>query len=30
MVAVVLLTVQAITVNRLAGLDYPLWRSKAA
>ena len=30
MVAVVLLTAQAITINRLAGLDYPLWRSKAA
>lgn len=25
MVAVVLLTVQAIVINRLAGVDYPLW-----
>ena len=27
MVAVVLLTVQAIAINRLAGIDYPLWRA---
>lgn len=29
MVAVVLLTVQAIGINRLAGVDYPLWRARA-
>jgi len=28
MLAVVLLTVQAITINRLAGIPYPLWRSR--
>ena len=28
MLAVVLLTVQAIAINRLAGLDYPLWRAR--
>jgi CBS-domain-containing membrane protein len=30
MLAVVLLTVQAIGINRLAGVDYPLWRGKSA
>ena len=30
MVAVVLLTVQSIVINRLAGLDYPLWRPRPA
>jgi CBS-domain-containing membrane protein len=29
MAAVVLLTVQAFLINRLAGLDYPFWRSRA-
>jgi CBS-domain-containing membrane protein len=29
MLAVVLLTVQAIAINRLAGLDYPLWKARA-
>ena len=28
--AVALLTAQAIAINRLAGIDYPLWTSKAA
>lgn len=28
MFAVVLLTLQAIAINRLAGLEYPLWRSR--
>ncbi len=28
MLAVVLLTVQAIGINRLAGLDYPIWRTR--
>lgn len=28
MLAVLLLTVQAIVINRLAGLDYPLWSAK--
>ncbi|HZO73819.1 MAG TPA: HPP family protein [Ktedonobacteraceae bacterium] len=28
MVAVVLLTLQAIVINRLAGIPYPLWKSK--
>jgi CBS-domain-containing membrane protein len=28
MFAVVLLTVQAIGINRLAGIDYPLWRPR--
>jgi CBS-domain-containing membrane protein len=28
MLAVVLLTLQAITINRLAGIDYPLWRPR--
>ncbi len=28
MIAVVLLTIQAIVINRLAGIDYPLWRAK--
>ena len=27
MVAVVLLTAQGLVINRLAGIDYPLWRS---
>lgn len=27
--AVVLLTVQAICINRLAGVDYPLWRARS-
>jgi len=30
MLAVVLLTVQALIINRLAGIDYPLWRSQPA
>lgn len=30
MVAVVLLTVQAIAINRLAGVDYPLWRGRTS
>lgn len=30
MLAVVLLTLQALIVNRLAGIDYPLWRSQPA
>lgn len=29
-VAVVLMTIQAIAINRLAGLDYPLWGKRAA
>jgi CBS-domain-containing membrane protein len=29
MVAVVLLTLQAIAINRLAGIDYPLWAPRA-
>jgi len=29
MVAVVLLTLQAIIINRLAGMPYPLWEAKA-
>jgi CBS-domain-containing membrane protein len=28
-VAVALLTLQAIGINRLAGIDYPLWAKKA-
>ncbi|MPZ24373.1 MAG: HPP family protein [Dehalococcoidia bacterium] len=28
MLAVVLLTVQAFAINRLLGVDYPLWRSR--
>jgi CBS-domain-containing membrane protein len=28
MVAVVLLTVQAVVINRAAGIDYPLWSAK--
>ena len=28
MTAVVLLTAQAFVINRLAGLDYPIWRAK--
>lgn len=28
MIAVVLLTLQALAINRLAGIDYPLWQSK--
>lgn len=28
MIAVVLLTVQGFVINRLAGIDYPLWRTK--
>jgi CBS-domain-containing membrane protein len=28
MFAVVLLTLQAIAINRMAGLDYPLWRAR--
>lgn len=30
MLAVVLLTIQAIVINRLSGVDYPVWRSKSA
>ncbi len=30
MLAVVLLTLQALIINRLAGIDYPLWRSQPA
>ena len=30
MLAVVLLTLQAIAINRLAGLEYPFWRSRTA
>jgi hypothetical protein len=30
MEAVVILVLQAIAINRLAGIDYPLWRQKAA
>jgi CBS-domain-containing membrane protein len=30
MEAVVILVLQAIGINRLAGIDYPLWRQKAA
>ena len=29
-VAVVLLTLQAFAINRLAGLDYPLWAKRSA
>jgi CBS-domain-containing membrane protein len=29
-VAVLLMTVQAFVINRLAGLDYPVWARKAA
>jgi CBS domain-containing membrane protein len=29
-VAVALLTVQAIVINRLAGIDYPLWARRKA
>ena len=28
-IAVALLTLQAIAINRLAGLDYPLWARRA-
>ena len=28
MAAVVLLTVQAFVINRLAGIDYPLWKAR--
>ena len=28
LVAIVLLTVQAIVINRLAGIDYPLWAKR--
>jgi hypothetical protein len=28
MIAVVVLTLQAIVINRLAGLPYPLWSAK--
>jgi hypothetical protein len=27
-IAVAILTVQAIAINRLAGIDYPLWAFK--
>jgi CBS domain-containing membrane protein len=30
MLAVVVLTLQALIINRLAGIDYPLWRSQPA
>jgi CBS-domain-containing membrane protein len=30
MLAVVLLTVQAFVINRLAGIDYPLWNPRTA
>ena len=30
MLAVVLLTTQALIINRLAGINYPLWRSQPA
>lgn len=30
MLAVVLLTIQAIAINRLSGVAYPLWRAKSA
>jgi CBS-domain-containing membrane protein len=30
MVAVALLVVQGIVINRLAGIDYPLWAPRAA
>ena len=29
LLAVVLLTIQAIVLNRLAGIDYPLWAKRA-
>jgi hypothetical protein len=28
-IAVVILTLQAIAINRMAGLDYPLWAKRA-
>lgn len=30
MLAVVLLTIQAVAINRLAGVDYPLWRPRTS
>jgi hypothetical protein len=29
-IAVALLTLQAVAINRLAGIDYPLWSARVA